>query len=30
MSIILPKGEDIIDMNLGDPGPIGDLSQFRA
>ena len=30
MFIILPKGEDIIDVNLGDPGPVGDISQFRA
>lgn len=30
MFIILPKGEDIVDVRLGDPGPIGDISQFRA
>ena len=30
MFIILPKGQDIIDVALGDPGPISDISQFRA
>ncbi|MEO0489137.1 MAG: transposase family protein, partial [Cyanobacteria bacterium J06659_2] len=25
-----PKGQDIVDVALGDPGPISDISQFRA
>ena len=27
---VLPKGEDIIDIKVGDPGPTSDISQFRA
>lgn len=29
MFIILPKGQDIIDVIIGDPGPIADITQFR-
>ena len=29
MFIILPKGKDIVDVTLGDRGPISDIYQFR-
>ena len=29
MFIVLPKGKDIVDVHLGDPGPKSDISQFR-
>lgn len=29
MFIVLPKGKDIVDVKLGDPGPKSDISQFR-
>jgi len=27
--IVLPLGEDLIDITVGDPGPTSDISQFR-
>jgi len=27
--IVLPKGEDIVDVKVGDPGPTSDINQFR-
>jgi hypothetical protein len=27
---VLPNGEDIVDIKVGDPGPTSDISQFRA
>lgn len=27
---VLPKGEDIVDIKVGDPGTTSDISQFRA
>ncbi|MDB9524748.1 transposase family protein [Oscillatoria sp. CS-180] len=30
MRLPCPKGQDIVDVALGDPGPISDISQFRA
>ncbi|MGF1566804.1 MAG: transposase family protein [Nodosilinea sp.] len=27
--IVLPKGKDIVDVILGEPGPKSDISQFR-
>jgi hypothetical protein len=27
---VLPKGKDIVDIKVGDPGPTSDISQFRA
>jgi hypothetical protein len=27
--IVLPKGEDIVDVKTGDPGPTSDINQFR-
>ena len=29
MFIVLPKGKDLVDVSLGDPGPKSDISQFR-
>ena len=29
MLIVVPKGKDIEDVKLGDPGPKSDISQFR-
>lgn len=29
MYIVLPKGKDIVDVILGEPGPKSDISQFR-
>lgn len=29
MFIVLPKGNDIVDVHVGDPGPRSDISQFR-
>ncbi len=29
MYIVLPKGKDIVDVTLGEPGPKSDISQFR-
>ncbi len=28
--IVLPLGEDIIDVKIGDPGPTSDINQFRS
>jgi len=27
--IVLPKGEDIVDVKVGDPGPTSDINQFE-
>jgi len=28
--IVLPSGQDIVDVKVGDPGPTSDINQFRA
>jgi len=28
-NFVLPKGEDIVDVKVGDPGPTSDINQFR-